>query len=232
VGPVSRRVLPDGCVDIIWVADREPFVTGPMTVAVQPAIDGTNAVVGIRFRPGVAPTLLGVNASDLLDRDLPLRDLWPQRQHDQWEKVEPGAPVIRTLAAITEAVTARVELAQNPDPFVMAAADWTARNPSGQLTALGELSGLSERQVRRRFDRAIGYGPKMLQRIMRLQYLLWLASADQSSSLSLARLALHAGYADQPHMTREVAALAGVSPRQLLVDSAQQSAVSDLFKTR
>src|SRR3954452_13752480 len=56
-GTVSRRVLPDGCVDIIWVGEREPFVTGPMTVAVRPAIDGTNAIAGVRFRPGVAPAL-------------------------------------------------------------------------------------------------------------------------------------------------------------------------------
>jgi AraC-like DNA-binding protein len=231
-GTVSRRVLPDGCVDIIWMADRPAFVTGPMTVAVQPVVDGTKAIAGIRFRPGVAPALLGVNASDLLDRNVPLRDLLPQRQHDQWERIEPGAPVASSLATMTEAVTARVQSVSEPDPFIMAAAGWAARNPSGQLTELGQLSGLSERQVRRRFDQAIGYSPKMLQRIMRLQYLLWLASEDQTSSLGLARLALMAGYADQPHMTREVAALAGVSPRQLLVDAVHASAVSDLFKTR
>jgi AraC-like DNA-binding protein len=230
-GSVSRRVLPDGCVDIIWVAERAPFVTGPMTIAIQPTINGVQEIAGVRFRPGVAPALLGMNASDLLDRTVPLRDLWSQRHHALWERVEPGAPVADTLKAMTWAVTARIQSAREPDPFIMAAACWTVRNPSGHLTELGQLSGLSERQVRRRFDQAIGYSPKMLQRIMRLQYLLWLASEARWSSPGLARLALQAGYADQPHMTREVAALTGVSPRQLLVDSAQGSAVSDLFKT-
>src|SRR4051812_29386032 len=132
-GPVSRRVLPDGCVDIIWVADRAPFVTGPMTVAVQPRISGANAIAGIRFRPGVASALLAVNAGDLLDRDVPLRDLWPQRQHTQWERVEPGAPVADTLATMTAAVTARIGSAREPDPFIVAATGWTVRNPSGHL---------------------------------------------------------------------------------------------------
>jgi AraC-like DNA-binding protein len=223
--------LPDGCVDIIWVAERAPFVTGPMTAAVQPVIAATQAVAGIRFRPGVAPTLLGVNASDLLDRDVPLRDLWSQRHHALWEAIEPGEQEAATLATMTRAVTERSRAAREPDPLIIAATGWTARNPSGQLTELGQLTGLSERQVRRRFDQAIGYGPKMLQRIMRLQYLLWLAGVDRTSSPGLARLALQAGYADQPHMTREVAALAGVSPRQLLVEAAHASAVSDLFKT-
>jgi AraC-like DNA-binding protein len=230
-GTITRRVLPDGCVDFIWVGEREPFVTGPMTVAVQPAIAGANAIMGVRFRPGIAPSLLGVNAVDLLDRNVPLRALWTQHQYAQWERVEPGAPMAGALATMTEAVTARIQSVRAPDPFIMAAAGWTVRNPSGQLTELGQLSGLSERQVRRRFDQAIGYGPKMLQRIMRLQYLLWLASDNQTSPPGLARLALQAGYADQPHMTREVVALAGVSPRQLLVGAGHASAVSDLFKT-
>jgi AraC-like DNA-binding protein len=202
-----------------------------MTVAVQPAIEGTNTIVGVRFRPGVAPTLLGVNASDLVNRNVPLRDFWPQRHRSPWERVEPGAAVADTLATLTEAITARIQSVREPDPFIMAAAGWTVRNPSGQLTELGRLSGLSERQVRRRFDQAIGYSPKMLQRIMRLQYLLWLAGEAQSSSPGLARLALQAGYADQPHMTREVAALTGMSPRRLLVEGGHESAVSDLFKT-
>jgi AraC-like DNA-binding protein len=228
---VSRRVLPDGCIDVIWVANRAPFVTGPMTVAFQPTIEGANAIAGVRFRPGVAPTLLGVNASDLVDQDVPLRDLWPQRHHAPWERVEPEAPVAGTLATLTEAIAARIQSVREPDPFIMAATDWTVRNPSGLVTELGQLSGLSQRQVRRRFEQAIGYGPKMLQRIMRLQYLLWLASEAQTSSPGLARLAIQAGYADQPHMTREVAALTGVSPRRLLVDAGHGSAVSDLFKT-
>ncbi len=230
-GTAATRVLPDGCVDIIWIDGRPPFVIGPMTVAVEPAVNGTDAVVGIRFRPGVAASVLGVNASDLLDRDVPLRDLWPQRNYARWERIEPGAPVANTLTAITEAVTVRVQAMTAPDPFIALATEWIAKHPSGQLTQLGGLSGLSERQVRRRFDQAVGYGPKLLQRILRLQYLLLVASDKQTTCLGLARLALAAGYADQPHMTREVAAFSGASPRQLLVERGHGSAVSDLFKT-
>ena len=84
--------------------------------------------------------------------------------------------------------------------------------------------------MRRRFDDAIGYGPKTLQRVMRLQRLLWLASLPASAHLDLGRLAFAAGFADQPHMTREVTALAGSSPR-LLLRADPRSAVSDFFKT-
>ena len=99
-----------------------------------------------------------------------------------------------------------------------------------RLDELSGLSRLSERQIRRHFDEAIGYGPKKLQRILRLQRLLWLASQQSAPVPNLAHLSSAAGYADQSHMTREVIALAGASPRQLLHGS-RSSAVSDLFKT-
>ncbi len=70
--------------------------------------------------------------------------------------------------------------------------------------------GLSERQLRRRFHAAAGYGPKTLQRVLRFRRFLAGPRGD------LARAALEAGYADQPHLTREVARLAGTSPSRLI----------------
>jgi methylphosphotriester-DNA--protein-cysteine methyltransferase len=48
----------------------------------------------------------------------------------------------------------------------------------------------------------VGYGPKTLQRILRLQRVMAdLASAQQT--IELAAAAAAAGYADQPHLSRE-----------------------------
>ena len=63
--------------------------------------------------------------------------------------------------------------------------------------------GIGDRQLRRRFLDAVGYGPKTLERILRFQRFLMLEGTD------LARLALDAGYADQAHLTRECTRLAG-----------------------
>jgi AraC-like DNA-binding protein len=112
----------------------------------------------------------------------------------------------------------------------MYAAAWMAQHPFASLDELSGLSGLSERQIRRKFDEAIGYGPKKLQRILRLQRLLWLASYESTPVPNLAHLSFATGYADQSHMTREVVALTGASPRHLL-NGTTRSAVSDLFKT-
>jgi transcriptional regulator GlxA family with amidase domain len=126
----------------------------------------------------------------------------------------------------------RVLLAQRgaawpADRLVDAGIAWLARRPAGRLTALARELDVGERQLRRRFAAAVGYGPKTLQRILRLQALLHHA---QHASLGLAALAAELGYADQAHMTREVGALAGVSPSVLLRHPGSTLALSDLFK--
>jgi transcriptional regulator GlxA family with amidase domain len=71
---------------------------------------------------------------------------------------------------------------------------------------------VSERQLRRRFLDAVGYGPKTLARVLRFQHFLQLGSGPGD----LARLAFAAGYADQAHLTRECRRLAGRTPAELL----------------
>jgi len=81
---------------------------------------------------------------------------------------------------------------------------------AARVETLADDLGLSERQLRRRFHAAAGYGPKTLQRVLRFRR--FLAAADRD----LARAALDAGYADQSHLTRECTRLAGRPPAALL----------------
>jgi AraC-like DNA-binding protein len=228
--PTTVRVIPDGCVDIVWVNDQAPHVAGPMTKPVLYAIDAGAEIIAVRLRPGVTQRLLGESAKALLNQDVPLHDLWPGHRVAPWEQVIAERSESAKLAAIAEVVTSRLRTDGGFDNFVMYAAAWMARHPFASLDELSGLSGLSERQIRRKFDEAIGYGPKKLQRILRLQRLLWLASYESKPVPNLAHLSFATGYADQSHMTREVVTLTGASPRHLL-NGTTRSAVSDLFKT-
>jgi AraC-like DNA-binding protein len=99
----------------------------------------------------------------------------------------------------------------DPDP-VVAAAVRALRRPRAHVAAVALELGVSARQLQRRISDAVGYGPKMLQRVLRFQRLQMLPSAP------LVELALDAGYSDQAHMTAEVTELAGVSPVRFLKD--------------
>jgi AraC-like DNA-binding protein len=76
--------------------------------------------------------------------------------------------------------------------------------------------GLSERQLLRGCLPLFGYGPRRLGRILRLNRALAAARAGQP----LAEVAAGTGYADQAHLTREVRALAGATPTELLAEMA------------
>jgi hypothetical protein len=49
--PTTSRVIPDGCVDIVWVNDEAPHVAGPMTRPVLYSIDSGTEIVAVRFAP-------------------------------------------------------------------------------------------------------------------------------------------------------------------------------------
>jgi AraC-like DNA-binding protein len=225
----GARILPDGCIDIIWAGEEPPKVAGPMTTPLRPSISSGVEVIGVRFRPGIAPSLLGVSAQELLNQHVALGDIWSRNRVLPWSDATDRGHLPAKLEAIVAVIDHRLHGVEQPDVFVADAARWIADRPSGNLEYLAQISGLSERQVRRRFDEAIGYGPKKLQRILRMQRLLWLARQRLAAPRNLADLAFAAGYADQPHMTREVAVLSGTSPRDLLRGTGG-SAVSDLFK--
>jgi transcriptional regulator GlxA family with amidase domain len=100
-----------------------------------------------------------------------------------------------------------------PDPAVQAAVV-RLLEPAERVDELASSLGFSERQLRRRFLAAVGYGPKMLQRVLRLRR--FLAHAGQCSEEGLARAANEAGYADQAHLSRDVRALTGLTPGELV----------------
>ena len=196
--PESHRVLPDGCVDLVVRPGREPVVVGPMRGPALEALAPGEEVRGLRFHPGAAPALLGVAAAELVDLSVPLADLWGTGGEDL------QAAALRRIGA------------RDADELVAAAVGRLARRPGTEIGTLARQLALSERQLRRRFHDAVGYGPKRLGRVLRLQRLL--DEARRRPAAGAADLALAAGYADQPHMAHEVRALAGTSAGALLAE--------------
>jgi hypothetical protein len=204
----SGTVLPDGCLDLMWVGG-ELVVAGPDTVASRSEVPGGVEIAAVRFRTGAAPAVLGLPASQLRDRRVPLGELWAgagplaRRVDDATDRV----------AVLEDAVRRRLADAPAPDPVALAVAGRLARG-SGPVGGLARWTGLSERQLHRRCVAAFGYGAKTLDRVLRLQRFLALGRAQPGAGL--ARLAADAGYADQAHLGHDCRALADATPAQLL----------------
>lgn len=206
----AEPVLPDGCMDLIWDGSWL-FVAGPDTGPV-PDERGPAYAVGLRFRPGAAPSVLGPPAFELRDARVPLDALWKDAPAVSDRLADaPSASAARGI--LEAAVTARLPAGHLPDPVVEAAAHSWAKNPTRAGAAwLAREAGLSQRQLLRRFSSAVGYGPKYLQRVLRFQAFLSLCGTPAPG---LADLAYRCGYADQAHLNRDTAALAGRTPARL-----------------
>jgi AraC-like DNA-binding protein len=201
---VSRGgvIFPDGCVDIVWRGDRL-VVAGPATGPLEGGVPVGAPVFGVRFRLGAAGAALGLPAEEFLDGTVPLGELWGIECE---ERVASGG-----VEALVQVV--REHVVEPLDPLARAAALRLAR-PGARVAELGASLGMSERQLRRRFADAVGYGPKTLARVLRFQRFLALGPGD------LASLAFAAGYADQAHLTRECRRLSGRTPAELVASGA------------
>ena len=214
------RVLPDACVDIVLGGGRLT-VAGPATAATIAAPTPGQPRVGVRFRVGAAGTALGLGVDELRDRAVALEELWGADARRVQDRALAAPTPKDALLAVLGGVAERLPPPERADHEVRRAALALARPAAGvdaasTVAASARAVGLSERQLRRRFEHAVGYGPATLVRVLRFQRFLHRAIAPDAAGAPLARLAAEAGYADQAHLARECRRLAGVPPSTLL----------------
>jgi len=227
-GAPPAIIVPDGAADLIWIGG-ELRVAGPDRSAAVERLPPGGTVVGLRFRPGAAPAWLGVPLAELVGCRLSLDQFWGRgagRLADWLGEANDHRDAARRL----EQALARAVPPVPSDEFGLQIVETLRRHRGVEGRVVAELAhrlGVSERTVRRRCVQAVGYGPKTLDRIVRLQRFLALARANPRSPL--AALAATSGYADQAHLSRETGALVGATPGLILCQLRQ--AVADPSKT-
>ncbi|HEX4170058.1 MAG TPA: helix-turn-helix domain-containing protein [Bryobacteraceae bacterium] len=230
VGEYTHRVLPDACIDIVFMNDDPPVVVGPRTESFMVRLPAGTSIIGARLYPGRAPSLLGLPAAEILNRSIPLLAVSGGLRKTRFDRVFEESNAAARLSALTEALVASLKAAAPLDEAVAASVRWVGCHPVARIEQLSRSIGISHRQLQRRFLRAVGYGPKMFQSVLRFQRLLKIAK-ETGVQRTLANLAADAGYTDQAHMTREFRRFGGVQPTALLRSAKCTLQMSDLFKT-
>ena len=210
VGSHADGVHPDASIDIAWDGS-ELVVFGPRTRSEASRDARPGAFNGVRLRPGSTRAILGEAAIALTDRTVALADLWGNAAATAALRLVSVGPD-RAMSELSRVLIERGRGGAEPDRLItrvveLAEFRWTVRDIARQV-------GLSERQLYRRCVDEIGYGPKHLVRVLRLQRLLGLAR--RLPDAGLAALAAAAGYADQAHMSRECRALTSLTPARLV----------------
>jgi AraC-like DNA-binding protein len=203
------RVLPDGCIDLLFDLERETAVAvGAMTAPLLFEPGRRQTLVAVRFRPGGAAPFLGLPVDRITDRRVACEDL-----------DVPGplgrAPAAREdpLAALQLIERALLQRLPSPAPIqrLVAQAVTALIGPVPPSVArLADRLGCSRQYLGRLFRTQVGLGPKQLARVARVQRAVLRLHAQQDASLALTAAAL--GFFDEAHMDREFRALVGVRP--------------------
>lgn len=209
----TLAVVPDGCVDITW-NDGCLAVVGPDTVAANPKLTPGSTVLGVRFRAGAAVNWLGLPMTEIVGRQVELAAFWGARALDIAARLGDIPTDQSRLVLLQHLLAGEVSRFDGPPAeaaqifaFLRTGTD----APEARCAALLKRLDMSERTLRRRSRDLFGYGPKMLDRILRLQR--FQALVIRTDDTNLAGLALQAGYADQAHLSREVQSLCAMTAR-------------------
>jgi AraC-like DNA-binding protein len=220
----SSRHIPNGSVEVRCVPGASPFVVGPLTSARTEELQPGSSLVGVRLRPGAAPALLGLPASEIVDQVIDLGALWGDGAERLMERVAGAGSDAAALTALEQAVEERLASASPRDTLVMAAVRDLMPWRSGDVGAVAARLSISESQLRRRTQAAVGIPPKVLQRTLRFQGFLALvqeavARGESPRDEGIAALAAEVGFADQPHLNRECLRLAGCTPADFIAQT-------------
>jgi len=195
--------------------DSDLVVMGPRTRALYHAGTPGPSCLKVRIQPGRAQLLLGRSVPDLVDRLIPLSDLWG----------EPAKPLTQMLSGLGSDLTAILERLEDVllgHLSTRTPGDLSRSNLVHSATSVLSASGgrrpeyvrvtarrlnISERHLRDLFAEAVGVSPKHFARIDRVRTVLL-----RGRHAHLAQVATEAGYYDQSHMTADFRRIMGTSP--------------------
>jgi AraC-like DNA-binding protein len=171
------------------------------------SVHTVGAVVPATLTPGV----FGVPASELVDRIVPLQDLWTGDDVERLVEFLSNLEIRPCVTALRDELVARIGRPGSHET-VAQMAPRLIKLRAGRVSVddMARSHGLSRQQFAARFSAAAGLTPKLFARITRFQALVhFLLSTDVSRWGSLSPAI---GFYDQAHMINEFRAFAGSPP--------------------
>jgi len=174
---------------------------------------GQRAVMA-RLHLGALESVLGVPASAIAGRIVPLEDLWGDAAtHRLFQRLADARSTAAAVAVLEGAIAERLAVGSRRglSQLVRHAADRLTR--ANVNTVAGDL-GVSDRHLRRVFRETVGLSPKTFAKLQRFHRAA--RAAYEAKVVSWASIAAAAGYYDQAHLIAEFRAITGLTPQALL----------------
>jgi AraC-like DNA-binding protein len=221
---VTHRLVPDAAVSVSFMGLRTPDglagearlrIIGPVSRAHAFTPPRGHRMESVRIKLEWCWPLLGVAPPDHVDDDPLYADVRPDLAAPLEAQLSRAATSANVLGVLVDFLRARRAESNLRVTSVLIAAMKSLRHGSGhpRVAELATRLGITDRHLRRLMMDATGISPRQFARIQRFHALL--RSADRAPRPEWSALAFGHGYADQPHLIREVQDLAGVTPVRL-----------------
>lgn len=182
-------------------------IAGPRAGAYRRDVAPGTVSVGLMLTPWALPTLFGCSALELRDQHVDLEQLLGGAARPLEDALAEAGAQARVEAALLRT------LRPGPGRGLIRAIEALQRGMA--VADAATQRGCSERHFRDEIRSVTGYSPREISRLARLQTVLRLVQHDGGQDW--ATRAARAGYADQPHLCRELKALTGLTPTELVV---------------
>ena len=226
-GP-RERILPDSCVELVFhfkdpfrshfadggtALQPRSFVVGQMRrfLEIEPA--GGMGLIAVRFHAHGAYRFFAQSLREIADGVVDLRNIWTKGGDECSERVAFARSPRDRLHVLEDALLKSLRANDRNDCTVDRCLQ-RINSTRGQVN-IAELArdlGISNRQLARRFENAVGFSPKEFARVIR--FLHAVRSLSQRTQHTLTETALECGYFDQAHFNHEFREFAGMTPGQ------------------
>jgi len=219
------RVLPDTCVELfinytntpVAVIDNElhqrSIVTFRMSKPMEVQMRKGSGCLAICFYPGAAYRFFKLPMHALTDTTTAFSELWKEAATELEERIA-DAKDNETRVALAQQYLLQ-QLAHTEEDKQINYCLHKAENTNGELSVqqLTDDTGISQRQLSRRFQQCVGLSPKEYLKVSR--FVQSLQHLKQYPSRSLTEIAYLSGYYDQAHFIRDYKQFAGSTPGEV-----------------
>lgn len=235
--PDAGSILPDGSLELVLnfadpvlrrggnssATDRlQRMVVGQMDRPNGVRYTGKVDLLGVRFQPAGARAFFPCPLSELSGQIHRLDSVVSRLDKTLATSLVPELPCGQRVHRLEEILLEHRWLARGRDSEIDQAVR-AIQKAHGQVSvsALMRHSGVSARQLERRFREGVGLTPKLLARILRFQHAYQLAA--ETCTINWPALALRCGYYDQAHFIRDFRAFSGATPTETFAQTASAS---------
>lgn len=239
-----QRILPDGCVDLIFIlADdirrilptgegvKQPraMVLGQITEAFDVEPEGRVDSFATRFHPYGASAFLNVPLKQLMNKETPLAEVFgPGVSSELQRDVLTARDTEERIAVVERFLLERMKARRFKEDLVRRTVDLMLQTGgSTPIASLADHDPARRRKMERMFNERIGTSPKQLSKVIRLQTAL--RRMLDAKAQDLTGIAYESEFYDQAHFIKDFKEFAGVSPGEFF-DHGMMALSARLYK--